>query len=387
MIRTDCRHWRAARPCAPNKLDGSECPDCRHFAPTADRVLFIKLDALGDVLRSASLLPAVIARHDRPRIAWLTRPEAVELVGMMTLVDEAIALDPAGLAQVAAGGWTQVYSLSNDPPSAALATLAAGGGPRPVGFFLEDGRVRPSNAAAERWLELASFDRLKRANTQSYQERMLAILDAPPAFPPPSLRLDPAMQAAAARRVAALLPAGRRRRVAVNLGAGARWPKKMLGPAAIAACVRALQARAAVDVLLVGAAAEQDKAASVLAASGGGAHVQAALTAGSVAAFIATLAEADVLLCGDTLALHAAVAIGLPTVAVFGPTSRAEIAAFDGLVEKVFSPALDCLGCYGDCDKPVNCMSALDPAALAARVLARLRPMPHDPSPAGPAAA
>jgi ADP-heptose:LPS heptosyltransferase len=113
----------------------------------------------------------------------------------------------------------------------------------------------------------------------------------------------------------------------------------------------------------------------VLAACGAKARVGIALTAESIADFVAMLMQAHVLLCGDTLALHVATAIGLPTVSIFGPTSQSEIADFGGLVDKVWAPSLDCLGCYGDCDKPVNCMTALDIDALAARVIARL-PLP-----------
>jgi len=124
--------------------------------------------------------------------------------------------------------------------------------------------------------------------------------------------------------------------------------------------------------MLVGGATEEEKVSAVLARCDAGARVGVALTAESIADFVATLMQAHVLLCGDTLALHVATAIGLPTVGVFGPTSQSEIADFDGLVDKVWAPSLDCLGCYGDCDKPVNCMTALDTDALAARVIARL---------------
>jgi len=57
---------------------------------------------------------------------------------------------------------------------------------------------------------------------------------------------------------------------------------------------------------------------------------------------------------------------------VFGPTSQAEIADFDGLIRKTWTGALDCLGCYGDCAKAVNCMTALDMAALVALTEAQL---------------
>jgi ADP-heptose:LPS heptosyltransferase len=371
MISFDCRHYRAAKPCTFNKQNGSECPSCRHFSSYQDRVLFIKLDAIGDVLRSASLLPTVIGQHERPYIAWLTRHESTDLVGMMTLVDEVITLAEDGLARIASGNWTQVYSLSNDITSASLATLAAGRRPA-VGFAMEHGVITPSNPAAGLWLRMAAFDRLKRLNTQTYQAHMLAILGGEGPIPPPSLRVGEAVQARAAHRVAALFAGSGRRRVALNIGAGGRWPKKMLEAEPVGRLIHAMLQRADVDIVLVGGAAEQDKTQAVLAACGATARVGAALTTGSIADFVATLMQADALLCGDTLALHVATAIGLPTVAVFGPTSQAEIADFDGLIEKVWAPSLDCLGCYGDCAKPLNCMTALDIDALAARVVARL---------------
>ena len=68
-------------------------------------------------------------------------------------------------------------------------------------------------------------------------------------------------------------------------------------------------------------------------------HVRAALTETSLAQFVAILANVDALLCGDTLALHVATALGLPTVAVFGPTSPAEIFDFNGLITKVVTGA------------------------------------------------
>jgi len=146
----------------------------------------------------------------------------------------------------------------------------------------------------------------------------------------------------------------------------------MLDVESTAQFIRAMLQRADVDLLLVGGAAEEEKTRAVLTRCDAGARVGAALTTGSIADFVATLMQAHVLLCGDTLALHVATAIGLPTVGLFGPTSQSEIADYDGLVDKIWTPSLDCLGCYGDCEKPVNCMNALDVQVLAARVIARL---------------
>ena len=367
MIRFDCRYYKASRPCIFNKQYGAECPSCTRYSPYQDRILFIKLDAIGDVLRSASMLPVIAKQYKQPYIAWLTRPESAELVQMMPLVDEVIVLSDETAARIMTGGWTQVISLSNDIPSASLAALA--GCKRPtIGFSVEHGIIMASNDAAQTWLEMAAFDRLKRANTRSYQEHMLAILGSKDDLHRPDLTVPVAAIERANARCEAAFGVNQKPRIAINVGAGARWPKKMLTAMQIVQVIRMIATEVGTDIMLVGGAAECDKTSEVVAEVGS--LAQPLLTPDSIADFVAILLHADVMLCGDTLAMHIATAINLPTVAVFGPTSAAEIADF-GLITKV-STSLDCLGCYGDCAKTDNCMSLIDIPKLAARIIDRL---------------
>ena len=372
MIKYDCRHYRGSKPCSFNKVDGSECPSCQHFSEYRDRILFIKLDAIGDVLRSASLLPVIKARHSLPYIAWLTREASAELVGMMKHVDEVITVTEDGLARIMAGGWHQVYSLSNDVTSASLAILAARNS-LPIGFYVRNGVVTPTNDAAKHWLEMAAFDRLKRMNDVSYQELMLRIIGCPDQLiPAPELQVDEILRESAAVRLRGLFGRYDRRRIAINIGAGGRWPKKMLDAYQISRYITLLRGQADVDVVLVGGSAEQKKANTILSLCGSDEAVRAALTETSLAEFVAILSQVDVLVCGDTLALHVATALSLPTIAVFGPTSSSEIFDYDGLVKKFSVRTLDCLGCYGDCAKRDNCMSLLNLEELVGATLARL---------------
>jgi ADP-heptose:LPS heptosyltransferase len=360
MINFNCRHYKGSRPCSFNKQNGSECPSCSHVSRYHDRILFVKLDAIGDVLRSASLLPFIIARHDSPYIAWLTRVESVELVKMMTHVDEVIQLSDEGLLRAATGGWDYVYSLSNDLTSASIASAARANHP-PIGFSVERGIIKPSNDAARTWLEMAAFDRLKRANTASYQTLMLRIMGFEGAVVPrPSLEISALSRAGAVKRIGRLFPESSRRKVAINVGSGARWPKKMLSVEQICQFIRQLLMSSDVDVLLVGGAAEIAKTQSIIDLFAGEPRVRSALTTESIPEFVALLTQVDLLLCGDTLALHIASALRLPTIAVFGPTSAAEIPDFDGLITKLEAANLDCLACYADCAKLHNCMSLLE---------------------------
>jgi heptosyltransferase-2 len=67
----------------------------------------------------------------------------------------------------------------------------------------------------------------------------------------------------------------------------------------------------------------------------------------------------DAIVCGDSLALHVAVAMGVPVVALFGPTCPQEIDLF-GQGEKIVSD-IACAPCYlRTCEKKPNCMDLLE---------------------------
>jgi heptosyltransferase-2 len=74
--------------------------------------------------------------------------------------------------------------------------------------------------------------------------------------------------------------------------------------------------------------------------------------------FAAIVSHCDVVVSGDTLAMHIALALGRRSVVLFGPTSVAEIEMYE-LGEKV-APAMTCLGCYKTaCDFVPNCMDLI----------------------------
>ena len=60
--------------------------------------------------------------------------------------------------------------------------------------------------------------------------------------------------------------------------------------------------------------------------------------------FAALLGHCQVVVTGDTLAMHLSLALGRRTVVLFGPTSAPEIELY-GLGEKIV-PDMGCLSCY-----------------------------------------
>jgi ADP-heptose:LPS heptosyltransferase len=64
--------------------------------------------------------------------------------------------------------------------------------------------------------------------------------------------------------------------VAINVGSGRRWPKKMLDAEQIHRYARLLTERAETDILLVGGRDEADKTAEIMAMCGPDDRVRAA---------------------------------------------------------------------------------------------------------------
>ncbi|HOX23518.1 MAG TPA: glycosyltransferase family 9 protein, partial [Elusimicrobiales bacterium] len=208
----------------------------------------------------------------------------------------------------------------------------------------------------------------KKKNARSYQEIMQSVcglkggIDRPVFSIPDKARL---------KADKLLKSAGGGKLIGLNTGAGTRWPKKMLAPQESALlCKTLLDADKTWRIILLGGPQEQKTHALIKKQVknnrllDGGNH-------NPFPEFAALAQHCDVLVCGDTLALHTAAAAGTPCVALFGPTSADEIYDYDGLILKL-AAQLPCLGCYGDCEKPCNCMSGLSHSAIVQAVKKQL---------------
>ncbi len=98
-----------------------------------------------------------------------------------------------------------------------------------------------------------------------------------------------------------------------------------------------------------------------------GGYALIAGTATDLRCLFALLSLCDVLVTGDTLALHAATGLGIPVVALFGPTSAAEIGLEERGIKLV--PDLDCVCCYRtQCDRRPSCMDLILPERVLGAV-------------------
>jgi ADP-heptose:LPS heptosyltransferase len=352
----DCRHWKDDRPCRWHKLEGVEC-ECEHYDRVETHVLIVKLDAMGDVLRSTCVLPGIRQLHPRAAIHWITRTESVPLLSENPLIDRVIPYGPDALLTLWVSRYDWTINLDAGRTSCELATLARA--TVKTGFVLgENGHIEATNPAARAWLEMGVSDVRKRANTETYQRIMGRILGVPDDSLRYVFHLAGGEAAAVEHRLRGLGWRPDVPTVGLATGAGGRWQYKQWREEGFSELIERLLAGGDghVQILLLGGPEERERNARLRARFEG--KVLDPGCENPVRQFAGLVRACSVVVTGDTLAMHLAVAQERRVVVLFGPTSHHEIELF-GLGQKIY-PALDCLCCYlMTCDRQPNCMEEI----------------------------
>lgn len=368
-IKDKCRFFDGSRPCRMNKEVGCECPNCDSYSKYKEKILIIKLDAIGDVLRTTCILKKIRERLPSSFIAWVTKPESIPLLSTNPDIDRVIDYSDMELfGRLQVQEWDYVYNLDNTHSAAALASLAKAKTKK--GFFLsKHGIITPTNEAARRWLEMAVFDKAKRENLRSYQEIIYEICGFRPPISKPDLFLPQEVIKWADNLLNKFFTDRKNKPVVIgiNTGSGTRWPKKMLDRKGIIQVIKALlKEDPDWRITLLGGLGEAEKNSSIVKAVNSKRVINIGCNY-SVLEFSAIIQKCNVVLTADTLALHIASALEVPAVALFGPTSLNEIYDYNGLILKM-ATHLGCLTCYGDCNSPNNCMSLFPILRIVANI-------------------
>lgn len=338
------------------------------------KVLVLKKAALGDVLRTTALLPA-LRRAGASPVWWVTAPAALPLLRRHPDVARALA-SGARLPRA----FDLVLSLEEDLSCARWAARAVKPGGRLVGVVERGGRLaytddaepyygmsllRPAQAGG-----LEKANELKSANARTYARLWLSILG----LPQPKTALSPRLFLSSADRAAARALARENgwnagEPVGLNAGAGGRWPSKQLSVPAAIALARGLSSLGR-PLLLLGGEEEKDRNARILAALPAGRA--AAHPPVSLRAFAGLVELCGAVVATDSLAAHVAAGVGRPVVVLVGPTSATELDI--GARGAVLTPPHGC-GCFyrASCLRPVHCLCEIAPERVALEVASFLR--------------
>ncbi|MCD4734287.1 glycosyltransferase family 9 protein [bacterium] len=360
-VRTDCRWYRGGVPCRFKRT----CPDCADYSPRGAEVLVVKLGALGDVLRTCALLPALRRRHgETAYITWVTAEASLPLVANQPLVNAALPLNFETVLGLTGRRFEAVYVLDKEPEATGVGMRVEA--EQHYGFVHDHrGALRPVDSQMDYYWRLGLDDEEKfHRNQKSYQQLLAEALGLD--YRGERYRLTPGEEE---RELAGeIIEQGLeriKRRVesgviGLNIGAGAVFVNKNWSLERYIALVKSLPK---MSFLLLGGGREQ-AALNQLSA------LPNAISGGSgndLLTFAALCARCAVVLTGDTLGLHVSLAVETPVVAFFGPTCEQEIDLY-GQGEKL-NTSLDCAPCYKrSCDRSPNCMETIELATVQTTV-------------------
>lgn len=327
--------------------------------------LILKTGALGDVLRTTSILAGLKSRDPDAAIVWVTARAARELVERHPLVDEVHCADPDSEAELEALGnelagtrFGRVLSFDDEEGMCALASRLDAASLS--GAHLTESGARAYTEDVGPWFDMGllsvhgkeAADRMKVENERTHPEIFADMLGIE--MGRPELPISPEAEAFAERFARERELAGSEYVIGLNTGAGGRWRTKELPVDRTVELVRLIDRHLGgrATFLVLGGPPEAERGAAIIAgvrALEDAPRIVDGGTKNSIQEFAALVSLCSLLVVSDSLALHIGVARCVRLVTFFAPTSAAEIELY-GLGEKIWSTAPDYCSYSRDAD-------------------------------------
>ncbi|HRP02227.1 MAG TPA: glycosyltransferase family 9 protein [Candidatus Kapabacteria bacterium] len=276
-------------PCKPHKDFGVKCETCPYYDKTVGTILIIKLGAIGDVIRTSTLLPKIKKEYPQHRIFWLTySPDIIP-----SIVDKTFDYSVESLEILRAIEFDLVINLDKDMQAVALTNSLTY--KELKGFNLKNNMPFYANELAKHKYLTGLFDDLNKKNTKSYPEEIFEICGWKFEGEDYIIDLDDSFEWN--------IPNDGKKIIGLNTGCGARWVSRLLPDNSWIELIKKLQHNGYYPLLL-GGKQEDEKNKAFAEATG-------ALYLGyfPLQQFISEVNQCDVVVSAVTMGMH--IAIGL----------------------------------------------------------------------------
>ena len=337
--------------------------------PEFQRILLIKPSSLGDIIHALPTAAVLRGAFPSASLTWLVKREWAEVLEANPHVDHVMPLDfsmrgwSSAVRAIRSGRFDLVVDLQGLFRSALLGWLS--GAPVRVGF--SGGREGSS---------LFYTRRVPVPSALHAVDRCLMLAWALGASREQSRRLEfplPQDPAAESRVTGFLLAEGiAPDAILAAVNPSARWPTKQWSPASFAAVADRLQVEGAV-VVIVGARADRSVIEDVM-----GRMRRPPIDLGGKTGLkdlIALFRRLRLLITNDSGPMHLAAAVGVPVVALFGPTDPARTGPY-GTGHAVLRSGISCSPCLRrHCTNALRmeCLTSIGPERVIHEALEVIR--------------
>ena len=345
-IVPDCRLFTGYKPCVPFKL----CEGCQDRLPLGTRILVINLDALGTVLATTAQLPALKRSYSHSHLTWITRKNALPLLANNPFIDHLVEWSDENRLILAQQKFELALNADKSQPAAAFINLINADAKR--GFGLNDnGAIVPLNAGAEYGYRLGVDDYFKfRVNKRSGNDILAEAWEVDYRRDEYVLQLSAPELAEGERWRRELGLENAPLVIGINTGCSELFTLKKLELETQAQAIRQItEMLPDAKIILLGGREDSERNQKIVALTNGIA-IPTPTTLGLRAGLILENL-ADLVVSGDSLGMHVAIALKKHVVAWFGLSCAAEIDLYDRGIKIIRD--LHCAPCWKkNCDQP-----------------------------------
>ena len=355
MAEIHCRHFSGYKPCG---LSGSCDRACNHFDEVMHQVVIVHLGALGAVLRSTGLLKAIKREFPKSMVTWVTQAPANKLLENNPLIDQVLTTEAQDLLQLQAFEPDVVFCIDKSTLAAGIARSLKAGEIRGFKSNPKTGAILPANAEAHELWNIGLSNHTKFfVNKKSENQLVHEALGLGTYTKDEYVYQFTEIEKEISRNRRDLWSPQKQILVGLNTGCSGAIPYKKLSVEYHRKMITQIQATYGdkVRIVLLGGPEDQKRNLEISK----GADVIWSPTDRGLRDGMMSVAACDIVISGDSLGLHMAIAQKKWAVAWFGPTCAQEIELY-GRGEKVLTTA-PCSPCWKRvCDQKAMCYDLVE---------------------------
>jgi len=358
----DCKHFTGYKPC----FLGSNClEECVEPMPYGTKVLVVNLEAMGNVLVTTTLLPAIKRKYPRSTVYWITLKNAAPLLLNNQYIGKVFLWEPENWLMLQAMQFDVVLNV--DKSMHACAFTMSLKSQKKLGYGInENGVIVPLNKGAEYNYLLGLDDHLKFHTNQKTNSRLLTEATAL------KYRRDEyilnlssdEMEFCRKYRQGILTDYSQQTAhgsplvVGFNTGCSQLYPNKKMTVDQHVLLINELAKRRNVRMVLLGGPEDTERNAEIARQVGD--KVVTTPTTDGLRRGICYENVCDVVITGDSLGMHIAIALRKFVIVWFGVSCPQEIDLFERGI-KLVPEGLACSPCWKrECPYDLECIQIID---------------------------
>ena len=351
----ECKRFTGYKPCFAGTACYKECVD---HQPIGKKILIVNLDAMGAVVQTTAMLPAIKRKYPTSHISWITLKNAYRLLDNNPYLDAVYVWEPENWMILQQMQFDILFQTDKTKRSCAFGnTIQA---KEKLGFGLnKNGQIVPLNKEAHYSYILGLDDDLKFRKNEKYGTHILQ----------ESLRLDyqrddyvlhlseEEKKYCSAYKKEHRLDEGDVI-VGFNTGCSYLYPNKKMTIDQHVELINRLYDMPNIKLVLVGGPEDTDRNAEIVRRVGNKVH--STPTNEGVRRGICYENICDVMITGDSFGMHVAIGLKKYVIAWFGLSCWSEIDLYDrGL--KLVPAGLHCAPCWKkQCPYDLECIQMID---------------------------